>query len=58
MENIKDPEDRGNGPDKPSPHKVLLLLTASEWRALRVAAAEADTSIQGYVTDVVLRALR
>jgi hypothetical protein len=32
-----------------------VLLTNAEWRAVRVAAAETDTSIQGYVTTLVLR---
>ncbi len=29
-----------------------------EWRAIRVAAAGHDTSIQGYVTSTVLRRLQ
>lgn len=44
--------------DTPLPRKMLALLTDDEWRALRVAAAERDTTIQGYVTTIILRALQ
>lgn len=35
----------------------MILVTDDEWRALRVAAATNDTSVQGYVTAAVLRRL-
>jgi hypothetical protein len=44
--------------DDPKPRKVTVLLTDGEWRQLRVAAAEHDTSIQGYVTTTVMRRLQ
>jgi hypothetical protein len=42
----------------PTPRKVLALLTDDEWRALRVRAAEQDTTIQAYVTQTLLRELK
>lgn len=44
-------------PDQPKPRKTMILVTDDEWRALRIAAATEDTSIQGYVTAAVLRRL-
>ncbi len=44
--------------DKPHPHKTMVLVTDDEWRALRVAAAGSDTSVQGYLTQLVLRDLQ
>jgi hypothetical protein len=44
--------------DTPSPRKVIALLTDAEWRAVRMAAAANDTSIQGYVTTVLLAKLQ
>ena len=44
--------------DKPKPRKVLITLTDAEWRALRVAAAEDDTTIQGWMTTTALAALQ
>jgi hypothetical protein len=42
----------------PRPRKVLILVTDDEWRALRVAAAEDDTTMQGWLTTVVLGAIQ
>jgi hypothetical protein len=36
----------------------MVLVTDDEWRALRVAAAGSDTSVQGYLTQLVLRDLQ
>lgn len=36
----------------------MVLLTDTEWRALRVAAAMHDTSVQGYLTTLALAALQ
>jgi hypothetical protein len=44
--------------DKPRARKLLALLTDDEWRQVRVAAAESDTTIQGYVTNLLLRELQ
>ncbi len=44
--------------DNPTARKVMVLLTDAEWRAVRIAAAANDTSIQGYVTNVVLAKLQ
>lgn len=38
--------------------KVVVMLTATEWRAVRIAAAARDTSIQGYLSEAVLRRLQ
>jgi hypothetical protein len=43
--------------EMPTPRKVLALLTDDEWRALRVRAAAEDTTIQAFVTQVLLREL-
>ncbi len=43
---------------KPAPRKVVLVLTDDEWRQVRVNAASNDTTIQGYLTDVVLSELQ
>jgi hypothetical protein len=40
--------------EKPSARRVAVILTDTEWRALRIAAAARDTSIQGYLTEAVL----
>ena len=44
--------------DTPRPRKVVLMLTDAEWRQVRINAASADTSIQGWTTDVVLTELQ
>lgn len=44
--------------DKPTMRRVGVIVTDREWRAIRIAAASADTSIQGYVTATVLRRLQ
>jgi hypothetical protein len=44
--------------EKPALRRVGVIVTATEWRALRIAAASHDTSVQGYVTSAVLRRLR
>jgi hypothetical protein len=44
--------------ETPRPRKVLALLTDDEWRALRVRAAEEDTTIQAFVTQALLRELK
>jgi hypothetical protein len=41
----------------PKARKLIALLTDDEWRALRVEAARNDTTIQAYVTNVLLRDL-
>jgi len=38
--------------------RVGVLVTDGEWRGIRIAAASHDTSIQGYVTQTVLRRLQ
>jgi hypothetical protein len=43
---------------KPQPRKTMVLLTDNEWRAMRVAAAMHDTSVQGYLTQLALAALQ
>lgn len=44
--------------DAPTARKVTVLVTDDEWRAIRIAAAEHDTSIQGYVTTAVVGRLQ
>ncbi len=44
--------------DTPKARKAVVLVTDAEWRAVRIAAASHDTSIQGYVTAAVLRRLQ
>jgi hypothetical protein len=44
--------------EDPKPRKTIVLVTDAEWRAIRVAAAEHDTSIQGYITLCVLSRLQ
>ncbi len=44
--------------DQPKPRKIVVVLTDAEWRALRVAAAEDDTTGQGWLTTVALAALQ
>ena len=44
--------------DQPKSRKVIVVLTDAEWRALRVAAAEEDTTLQGWLTSTVLAALQ
>lgn len=41
-----------------APHKVVVVLTDDEWRQVRINAAATDTTIQGYLTDVVLSELQ
>jgi hypothetical protein len=38
--------------------RVGVIVTDREWRAIRIAAAGQDTSIQGYVTSTVLRRIQ
>jgi hypothetical protein len=42
----------------PRPRKCLVVLTDDEWRQLRVTAAANDTTVQGWLTTVVLAALQ
>ncbi len=42
----------------PRPRKVVIVVSDDEWRALRVAAAEDDTTMQGWLTTVVLGAIQ
>lgn len=42
---------------KPAIRKTLVLLTDDEWRAVRIAAVARDTSIQAYLTTIVLAQL-
>lgn len=44
--------------DQAKPRKAVVVLTDAEWRALRVAAAEDDTTLQGWLTTTVLAALQ
>lgn len=44
--------------DVPKPRKVIVVLSDVEWRAMRVAAVEEDTTIQGWATNVMLAALQ
>ncbi len=44
--------------DSPKPRKVIVLLTDAEWRRVKIAAVEGDTSIQGWLTDLTLSALQ
>jgi hypothetical protein len=44
--------------DNPTRRQLYVLLTDDEWRQLRIGAAERDTTIQGYATNVILRALQ
>lgn len=41
-----------------APRKVVVVLTDDEWRQVRINAAATDTTIQGYLTDVVLSELQ
>ena len=40
------------------PRKIIAMLTDAEWREMRVAAAEDDTTIQGMTTTLVLAAIQ
>ena len=44
--------------DTPKLRRAGVLVTDAEWRAIRIAAARQDTSIQGYVTQTVMRRLQ
>ncbi len=44
--------------DQPRSRKVIVVLTDDEWRAMRVAAAEDDTTMQGWLTTATLAALQ
>lgn len=50
--------NRTQAEQKPRPRKTMVLLTDDEWRAVRVAAAMHDTSVQGYLTQLALAALQ
>jgi hypothetical protein len=41
--------------DAPRAKQLRLTLTEAQWRALRVMAAEQDTSMQGLVAAIVQR---
>jgi hypothetical protein len=43
---------------QPRARKCVVVLTDVEWRALRVAAAEDGTTMQGWLTNVSLAALQ
>lgn len=43
---------------KPKPRKTMVLLTDTEWRAVKIAAATHDTSVQGYLSSTVLLRLQ
>jgi hypothetical protein len=44
--------------EKPRQRRVAVIVTDTEFRALRIAAAAHDTSIQGYITNAVLKQLQ
>ena len=44
--------------DTPRARKAVVFVTDAEWRAVKIAAAARDTSIQGYVTNAVLGRLQ
>jgi hypothetical protein len=44
--------------DEATTRRVGVIVTDTEWRAIKIAAASHDTSIQGYVTTAVLRLLQ
>lgn len=44
--------------EKATMRRVGVIVTDTEWRAIRIAAAGSDTSIQGYVTASVLHRLQ
>lgn len=44
--------------DSAKVRKVVVVLTDAEWRSLRVAVAEDDTTLQGLLTTIVLGALQ
>jgi len=44
--------------DQPKARKVVVVLTDAEWRAMRIAAAEDDTTLQGWLTTTTLAALQ
>ena len=43
--------------DPARPRKIIAMLTDEQWRALRVAAAEDDTTLQAMTTTIVRQAL-
>jgi hypothetical protein len=43
--------------DAPRAKQLRLTLTEKQWRALRIRAAEEDTSMQAFVAAVVRREL-
>jgi hypothetical protein len=53
-----DMTNKSQAEQKPTPRKTMVLLTDTEWRALRIAAAMHDTSAQGYLTQLALAALQ
>lgn len=52
------PPKKTQAEQKPTNRKVIVRLTDDEWRAVRVTAAASDTSIQGFITDLVLREIQ
>lgn len=44
--------------EKPATRRVNIVVTDTEWRAVRIAAAARDQTVQGYVTDAVLGRLQ
>ena len=44
--------------DRLQRRKVVVVLTETEWRALKIAAATRDTTVQGYMSDAILSRLQ
>lgn len=42
----------------PRPRKCIVVVSDDEWRQMRIAAAQDDTTVQGWLTNVVLAALQ
>jgi hypothetical protein len=49
------PPDKAATDGEPVAKMIRLILTADEWRSLRVMAAEGDTSMQALVATMVQR---
>jgi hypothetical protein len=47
-----------NHRDPVQPRKVMVVLTEAEWRAVRIAAASHDTTIQAYMSSAILHRLQ
>jgi hypothetical protein len=48
-------EEAAHQQDEPDPRNLRLVLSAAEWRALRVWAAEEETSMQALVAKTMQR---